>query len=247
MLIVGALHLYVRGEDNPFLLSRNVPQLQIAVFLRDNRALHVPGPTSLQSSVGDFAPTDAASTAISGQVIEEQTGCEDSPENPTAVPALVREGRAVFSVVRARVWGARSLGFVHHLYDLGQQCVCAHPLRRHDKAASPVDRASDHLGIDSLLNRDGFAADHRLVHGAAPFGGNPIRRDLFTRPHAKFVANLDRIQIDIALSPVPATRRAVLGASPSSALIAPLVRLRAFNSRTCPRSTSTVMTAAASK
>jgi len=47
--------------------------------------------------------------------------------------------------------------------------------------------------------------------------------------------------------PSAAMRRAVFGASPRSALIAPLVWLRAFNSRTCPRRTSTVMTAAASK
>ena len=42
-------------------------------------------------------------------------------------------------------------------------------------------------------------------------------------------------------------RRAVFGASPSSARIAPEVRSRARNSSTCPSSTSTVMTAAASK
>ena len=42
-------------------------------------------------------------------------------------------------------------------------------------------------------------------------------------------------------------RRAVFGTSPSRAVSAPLVRLRAFNSSTWPSSTSTVMTAAASK
>ena len=48
-------------------------------------------------------------------------------------------------------------------------------------------------------------------------------------------------------SPVAVMRRAVFGASPSSARIAPEVRSRARNSSTCPSSTSTVMTAAASK
>ena len=42
-------------------------------------------------------------------------------------------------------------------------------------------------------------------------------------------------------------RRAVFGASPSSARIAPEVALRARNSSTCPSRTSTVITAAASK
>ncbi len=47
--------------------------------------------------------------------------------------------------------------------------------------------------------------------------------------------------------PSSRTRRADLGARLSRALIAPLVRSRARNSSTWPRSTSTVITAAASK
>ena len=47
--------------------------------------------------------------------------------------------------------------------------------------------------------------------------------------------------------PSSATSRAVFGARPSSALIALLVWLRAFNSSTWPSSTSVVITAAASK
>ena len=48
-------------------------------------------------------------------------------------------------------------------------------------------------------------------------------------------------------SPWSVMRRAVFGASPSSARIAPEVRARARNSSTCPSKTRTVMTAAASK
>ena len=48
-------------------------------------------------------------------------------------------------------------------------------------------------------------------------------------------------------SPCAVTRRAVFGARPSSARIAPEVCARARNSSTWPSSTSTVMTAAASK
>jgi hypothetical protein len=51
------------------------------------------------------------------------------------------------------------------------------------------------------------------------------------------------------VSSVPSafTRTAVLGASPSSALMAPDVFSRALSSRTCPSSTRIVMTAVASK
>ena len=48
-------------------------------------------------------------------------------------------------------------------------------------------------------------------------------------------------------SPSSRTRRAVFGARPSSALIAPLVRSRALISSTWPSSTSAMITAAASK
>ena len=50
-------------------------------------------------------------------------------------------------------------------------------------------------------------------------------------------------------SSVPSSRitRAILGARSKSALMAPLVRLRALSSSTCPSSTSVVITAAASK
>ncbi len=47
--------------------------------------------------------------------------------------------------------------------------------------------------------------------------------------------------------PSSASRRAVFGARPSSALIAPLVRARARSSSTCPISTSVTMAAADSK
>ena len=47
--------------------------------------------------------------------------------------------------------------------------------------------------------------------------------------------------------PAASMRRAVRGASPSRALMAPPVASRARSSRTCPTSTSTTMTAAGSK
>ncbi len=58
-----------------------------------------------------------------------------------------------------------------------------------------------------------------------------------------------RTRSSVTSSSVPSSRRrrAVLGAKLSRALIAPLVRSRTHSSRTCPRSTSTVITAAASK
>lgn len=39
--------------------------------------------------------------------LQAQTGCTDSPENPTAVLALVGGAGALFSVVRAKMKGRR--------------------------------------------------------------------------------------------------------------------------------------------
>ena len=81
-----------------------------------------------------------------------------------------------------------------------------------------------------------------------PSSDDAVDGHLLAGPDAQPVADCD---LGRAARPPPArrrgARRAVFGASPSSARIAPLVRLRARSSSTCPSSTSTVMTAAASK
>jgi len=94
------------------------------------------------------------------------------------------------------------LGLAHHLHDLSQQRVRADSLRFHDEASGSIDGATDYLGIDSLLNWDRFAADHGLIDRTAPFGHNAIRRNLFAWTDAKFVAHLNRAQIDVALGSV---------------------------------------------
>jgi XrtJ-associated TM-motif-TM protein len=44
---------------------------------------------------------------LAARVVQAQTGCTDSPENPTVVLALVGGAGALFSAVRARVKARR--------------------------------------------------------------------------------------------------------------------------------------------
>ena len=83
---------------------------------------------------------------------------------------------------------------------------------------------------------------------AAALDDHAVDRHLLARPDAQPVARLHAARA--ARPPrVPSSRsrRAVFGASPSSARMALPVRLRARSSSTCPSSTSAVITAAASK
>ena len=75
-----------------------------------------------------------------------------------------------------------------------------------------------------------------------------IDGDPLSRAHAQPVADHDLLERDVRIPcRHPVRTRAVLGVKPRSARIAPFVLLRARSSSTCPRSTRTVMTLAASK
>ena len=107
----------------------------------------------------------------------------------------------------------------------------------------PITRRAGSLvtGIDSPVTIDSS------MRGAA-FDHLAVDRHLLARPHAQPVADRDRVERDFLVAAVVAsTRRAVFGARSSSARIAPEVASRARSSSTWPSSTSTVMTAAASK
>ena len=74
-----------------------------------------------------------------------------------------------------------------------------------------------------------------------------VQFELLPKPPAERAADnpcSSGMSISVPSEPM---RRAVFGTRPSRALIAAPVRLRARSSRTCPRRTSVVMTAAASK
>ena len=95
-------------------------------------------------------------------------------------------------------------------------------------------------GIDSPVTSDSSSAERPSVSVPSTGTLSPGR----TRSRSP------TITLSSATSrsaPVWSTRRAVAGARPSSALIAPEVAARARNSSTWPSSTSTVITAAASK
>ena len=104
----------------------------------------------------------------------------------------------------ARRWiGARdALRFAYHLDDLRQQRIGADSFRFHHEASGSVDGAADYLGVGGLLDRNGFAADHGLIDGAAAFDHDSVRRNLFAGADAKPVAYLNRAQVDIALGSV---------------------------------------------
>ena len=149
----------------------------------------------------------------------------------------------------ARRWiGARaSLRLGHHLDDLRQHRLAPDLVGAHDEAAGLVDRPADDPLAGGSCHRHRFAGDHGLVDGARSLDDLAVDRHFFAGPHAQPVADLDLSSGTSSSVPSARRRRAVLGARPSNARIAPPVRSRARNSSTCPSSTSTVMTAAASK
>ena len=101
--------------------------------------------------------------------------------------------------------------------------------------------ASFSTGIGSPVSIDSSTDERPSTHHA-------VHRHLLARPHPQPVADRDLLE----RRPPPRARparstRAVLAARPSSARIAEPVRSRAPSSRTWPSSTSTTITAAASK
>ena len=142
---------------------------------------------------------------------------------------------------------ARALRGRDHLDDLRQHGVAADLLGAHQEAAGGVERAGDDLRAGLLGDRHRLAGDQRLVERRAALGHHAVDRHLVARTHAQDVADRDRVERDLFFLPVGRTRRAVFGARSISARIAPEVCSRARSSSTWPSSTSTVMTAAASK
>ena len=98
-----------------------------------------------------------------------------------------------------------------------------------------------------LRHRHRLAGHHGFVDERISFGDDAIDRDLLAGAHPQADRRPRSCRSRRPRRRAPLIRRAVFGASPSSARIAPEVRSRARNSSTWPSSTSTVMTAAASK
>ncbi len=105
----------------------------------------------------------------------------------------------------------------------------------------PITRAPSAFdtGIDSPVTMDSSTDERPSV--TMPSTG------IFSPGRTRSKSPTAMASIATSSSPCGEMRRAVFGASPSSARIAPEVRWRARNSSTCPSNTRTVMTEAASK
>ena len=143
---------------------------------------------------------------------------------------------------------ARALRRRDHLDDLRQHGVLADAPRLDDQAAGAVERGAGHRVAGDLLDRQRLAGQHRLVDRRAALDHLAVDRHLLARPHPQPVADRD---LPRAGSPPRARRRGPparsSAARSSSARIAEPVRSRAPSSRIWPSSTSTTMTAPASK
>ena len=100
--------------------------------------------------------------------------------------------------------------------------------------------------LEMALERLGPEASEAMAHDVGVEYGRTLAGTVgSSEPNPTLKAAM--ASIATSSSPCPVIRRAVFGARPSSARIAPEVRSRARNSSTCPSKTKTVMTAAASK
>ena len=103
------------------------------------------------------------------------------------------------------------------------------------KRAGAVDRAADHASPGRLLDRDRLAGDHRLVDRAAALEDDAVDRHLLAGPHAQPVAGVHLRQRHVLLAAVGRDApRGLRAPGPSSARMAPPVRLRARSSSTWP-------------
>ena len=80
---------------------------------------------------------------------------------------------------------AAALGLSHEVNNLGKQCVAAHTLRSHDKAAGAINRSSRDRVARSFLHWDGFARDHGLIDTGMPVDDGAIDGNFLAGPDAE--------------------------------------------------------------
>ena len=143
---------------------------------------------------------------------------------------------------------ARALRLRHHLHDLRQHRVAADLLGAHHEAAGLVERAADHLGA-GLLGRP--ASTRRSPSIRRPWSGlrsrSPSTGTFSPGPHAQPVADRDCVERDLLVAAVAVDAARGLRREIEQRADRAGGRSRARSSSTWPSSTSTVMTAAASK
>ena len=126
----------------------------------------------------------------------------------------------------------------------------ADALGAHHEAAGAVDGAAGDPAARRLLDRDRLAGHHRLVDGARALEHHAVDRHRLARAaRAGGRPGCTSLERDVLLAAVRArSRRAVFGARPSSARMAPR-RLRCARAARAPgrAARASVITAAASK
>ena len=90
--------------------------------------------------------------------------------------------------------GPAPLGLADQLDDVRQQGVGPDLLRAHNQAAVPIDGAADDTLPTTLLHRNGFAGNHRLIDGTLSLEDDAIPRHLFSRTNAQPVARTKAFQ-----------------------------------------------------
>ena len=99
-------------------------------------------------------------------------------------------------------WRPAPLRLADHLDDPRQQRFRSDLGGGHDEAAGGVHRPADHRIADILHDRHRLAGDHRLVDGAGSFDDRAVNRDLFARPDAQPVADVNVAQVDVFLGSI---------------------------------------------
>jgi hypothetical protein len=101
-----------------------------------------------------------------------------------------------------------------HPHDLREQRVGADVFRAHDEAAGCIDCSGDRPITGRLLNRDGFAADHRFIDTAAAFEHDAVDRDFVARTHAQAIPDSYLIERDVFLESVGSDHARGVGRQP---------------------------------
>ena len=94
-------------------------------------------------------------------------------------------------------------GIAHHLDNLRESRVLAHPRRFRPDKAGLIDRSGADLIMHGLVHRNGFTRQRGFVDGRAPFHDHAVHRNRLARLHDENIARLYLIDAGLDLPAVP--------------------------------------------
>ena len=141
---------------------------------------------------------------------------------------------------------AATLRIRDHLDDLGEHRLAADALGFHEEAAGPVDGSAAHLVTGRLFDRHRLAGKHRFIDARLALYDAAIDGHFLAGAHTQMVPALHLIERQFAFRAIANDVRGGRREIEQGANRVPRP-VRARSSKTCPSSTSTVITAAASK